>query len=467
MDPIHQAFQTIKADGGDAALQRLLSGSGKATGRILSDLGGGRAAVSLAGKVFQLDLGMSKIPIGREVLARMVGGHLQLALARAGAESGAALQMGTVSARGVANILNDFGLPTSITNTAVVSALISAGIPLSRSLIVSLTGAIGEMSTEQAGALAFLLGRGLPVSPSMSANTGRLLGRRDGLGEGLARILHGLRNLDSQLGDLDEEILPVSRRQQFQEHREQLARHRPSWPFPEEEPGEDEEESAARPSDTQKLADGMSKEETERRGSEEARLVQGQPPSDATLAGRLLMLQSDLASLQALLELNGIGMDLNMLMSLTQNTYEALAGERLGNTPKQDPEAPPLYYFSVPVEMEGEDRTLEFLFRQHTQNREDGGDLVLRFELSALGPVRLQLGWREGILTVGVRVEDEAIAEQVEPHIESLKSALLESGFRVGAVQVSSGRIPETLREEFEPPAEGPTSIPHGLDIRG
>ncbi len=460
MDPILANFQALKGGASDASLVRLLSG-GSQVGRIVADLGGGRASVNLGGRLFPLDLGMGRIPVGRGIVARMVNGQLQIALTQSASGAGAAdAAMGTVSARGAASVLGDFGLPSSITNAGVASALIAAGIPLTRDLILNLARAVGQMEPAQVGALAFLLGRQLPISQEVLADVQRLLQRRQNFSRNLGRILDGLKNLDGELGDLDDEIMPVARRHSFQDHREELARHRQQWPTNGDGESEESPEVDAEGAETSKFADKLQKEEAEHRESVESVLVAGQPPPPESLAGRLLLLHQDLIALQAQLDLLGLAPNLTSLLILTQNAYESLAGERLANLPKQDAEEPPVYFFTLPFVSEGEESVLEFLYRQHTHNREDGGDLVLRMELSGLGPTRLQLGWRNGILTFGMRVEEAAVAERVEPHLEALKEALIAAGFRVADVRVDSGYVPETLRTELEP--DIPPPLPRG-----
>ncbi len=465
MDPIAGQLLNLSNTAADTSLARLLSGGSQA-GRILGDLGGGKASVLLGGRVFQLDLGMARIPVGQALLARLVGGQLQISLtgSQTGSGSQSANQLGTVAARPMAAILGEFGLPSSVTNSAVASALMAAGMPLTRDVILALARALGEVEQDQSGALAFLLGRGLPISPEMLANTSRLLSQRFTLGDSLAKIMQGLRGLDESLEELGEDIIPISRKQRFQEHGEQLAKHRQSWPQPESSGDEDNLEES-KPAAAE-LADKLEKQEGEHRKNPEAAIVAGKPPDQNDLAGVLLLLQQDLAALQALIDAQGLNINLTSLLVLTQDTYEALAGERLGNIPKKDSDTPPVYYFSVPIQFEGEDRTLEFLFRQYSNRKEEGGDLILRFELSNLGPIRLQLGWREGMVTFTMRVQDEPTAESVRPELEKLQQALLGAGFRTGQLRVQSGYVPETLREEIDPDFVPPED-PQGLDVRG
>lgn len=463
--PILGNFQSVPDAPNLNALARLLQG-GSLPGRIVADLGGGRASVNLGGQILHLNLGLAKIPVGQSLVARMMGGQLQIALTQSAGSSSteAAAQLGLVSARNMASMLGDLGLPASMTNTAVTTALIAAGMPLSREVIAALAAVLGEMEAGQAAALAFLLGRGFPIAPEILANTQRLLQQRPNLGDSLAKILQGLSGLDRDLEELGEGVIPVSRRQSFQEHQENLARHQHQWDQKgdeENDVGEDEPSPVKPPP-----VEDFQQEERDRLTAPESRLAQGQPPAKESFPGALLLLIADLMKLQTELEAMGLGINLTSLLSLARETFEAIAGERLLNAPDRDPDSPPVFFLAIPIRWENRDSTLELLYKQRSRCKEDGGDLIIRLDLSQTGPLRIQLGWREAMLSIGVRVESSKIAQEIEPHLQQLKEALVKSGFRVSQVSVDTGPVPESLRDEIIPQV-GPPQATRGLDVRG
>ena len=220
--------------------------------------------------------------------------------------------------------------------------------------------------------------------------------------------------------------------------------------------GEDSQENK------EKLAEDLQRSVKGQSTSAEAVRFSG--ASGAQLALSLYDLYLYLQQIQGM-DLLGSEIPFSLLLNQVNEAYEALAGQNLHNLPSGDPDRPVVYFFQIPIILEGEERTLELLYRQHSHHPEEGGALTIRLELSQLGPIKIAFDLREGMLSVTITVTRGDLKESIEPELESLREALSRGGFRVASVGVVHGVVPSTLREEA-PETAVPTRPPKGLDLR-
>ncbi len=432
----------------DAGLSKMASGR-SVSGQIVADEGGGRATVNIGGRQLSLFLGAGKVNVGQSFTAQLSQGRLVINLGNQQTSVSVSNLVGQSAKPPLASVLSNMGAPTTPAAQNIAQALMSAGMRLSAEVISALTQALPQVTAQDVPALAFLFGRGLPVSPQTTATTQRLLKNRSKVGEGLGELDRGLSRLQKQLDSAEDRVTAIKHRDDLEDRRQNLKQHFAEW----QGGGEGEKEE---------LAKEIEKSVQTQASSAEAARFSG--AGGAQLALALYDLYLHLIQMQ---ELGLLGQESQIASLLNQinELYESLAGQNLRNLPQNNPEHPPVYFFQVPIVIDGEERTLELYYRQHSRNPEDGGTLVMRLELSQLGPIKVALDLREGMLSVTLTVTQPELKEAIESELDQLRESLAASGLKVASVGVVYGTVPSTLREEV--PEAMPSPQPaHGLDLR-
>ncbi len=432
----------------DAGLSKVASGRPVA-GQIIADEGGGRATVNIGGKQLSLFLGTGRVNVGQSFTAQLSQGRFLVNLGNHQTSVSLSSLIGQSTPRPLASVLSNMGAPTTPAAQNIAQALMSAGMPLSAELVSALTQVLPQVTGQDIPALAFLFGRGFPISPQTTQTTQRLLSNRSKLGEGLGELDRGLSRLQKQLDAAENRVTAIQHRDDLEDRRQNLKRQFTQW----SDGGETDKEQLAKEIEKSVQAQSSSAEAVRFAGA-----------SGAQMALALYDLYLYLIHLQ---ELGILGQESQIASLLNQvnDLYESLAGQNLRNLPEDNPECPPVYFFQVPIVLEGENRTLELYYRQHSRNPEDGGTLVLRLDLSQLGPIKIALDLREGMLSATLTVTSPEIKQAVEAELDQLKEALEKAGLKTASVGVVCGTVPSTLREEV-PETALPTQPTHGLDMR-
>lgn len=433
----------------DLGLSKVAAGR-PVTGQIVADEGAGRATVIIGGRQFSLNLGTGRVSVGQSFTAQLLEGRLVIRLGSQHTSLPVESLLGQSTPRPLSAVLSSLGAPTTPSAQAIAQSLLAAEIPLSAEVIRALIEILPQVTGRDVAVLAFLLSRGLPISAEMLPNVQRLLGNRSRIGEGLAELGRGLHRLEHELDALEDRVVAIQRRKELANRRQNLNRQFLEWK------GDDSEQKK------EELAKGL--EQSLKRQSTTPEAVRFAGATGAELALSLYDLYIYLLHLQ---QVEGLAVQASipLLLGEVNDLYQALAGQSLRNLPENDPEQPPLFFFQVPITLEGEPRTLELLYRQHSRHPEDGGTLTIRLELSQLGPIKIAFDLREGVLSVTMTVTSTHIKEAIERELGTLQEALMHAGFRVAAVSVVHGVVPSTLREEA-PETAIPSRVPKGLDIR-
>ncbi len=441
-------FQTPFSRILDLSLSRIAEGR-PVSGQVIADEGGGRATVLLGGRQFTLNLGTAQVSVGQSFTAQLIGGKLQIQFGNQSTSVPVESLIGQSTPRSLVSVLANLGAPTNAAAQAVAHSLLNSQIPLSAEAIRTLAALLPQLSATDVSTLSFLINKGMPISPSAIESVQRILDNRTKIGEKLAELDGGLGKLERQLDAIQDRVVAIQRRDELAERRRNL---RQEYVVLEEDSEEDQDE----------LAEKLEKSVRGQSTSAEATLFSGAHGSRLGIS--LYDLYLYLLQLQQM-QILGDEVPFSLLLQQVNELYESLAGQNLRNLPDEDPERPPTYFFQIPITLEGEDRTLELLYRQHSKNPEDGGVLSIRLDLSQFGPVKIDFNLREGMLSVTIVVSSAELKKQVEPEMDALKEALADAGFRVASVGVVHGIVPSTLRE-MAPQSTMPAHKPRGLDLR-
>ncbi|MFH1740498.1 MAG: flagellar hook-length control protein FliK [bacterium] len=432
----------------DLGLSRIAAGQ-PVSGQILADEGGGKATVLLGGRQFTLNLGTGQAAVGQSFTAQLSEGRLVIHLGSQQASVPVESLVGQSTPRPLAAVLSNLGAPTGPVAQAVAHAFLTSGMPLSAEAIKTLVMVLPQLSSGDVSALSFMFSRGLPISPEGLQIVQRTLDNRTRIGERLAEIDRGLGKVERQLDAMQDRVVAIQRRDELDDRRRNLRREFVQWA------GDNSQEGK------EKLAEEL--ERSVKGQSTSAEAVQYAGASGAHLALSLYDLYLYLLQLQQM-DILGSEIPFSLLMNQVNEAYEALAGQNLHNLPDEDPDRPPIFFFQIPIVLEGEERTLELLYRQHSHHPEDGGALTIRLELSQLGPIKIAFDMREGMLSVTITVTSAELKESIEPELDTLRQALSGIGLRVASVGVVHGVVPSTLREEA-PQTAMPAKPPKGLDL--
>ncbi|HPA45278.1 MAG TPA: flagellar hook-length control protein FliK [bacterium] len=433
----------------ELSLSRIAEGR-PISGQVIADEGGGRATVLLGGRQFTLNLGTAQVSVGQSFTAQLIGGKLQIQFGNQSTSVPVESLIGQSTPRSLVSVLANLGAPTSAAAQAVAHSLLNSQIPLSAEAIRTLAALLPQLSATDVSTLSFLINKGMPISPSTIESVQRILDNRTKIGEKLAELDGGLGKLERQLDAIQDRVVAIQRRDELAERRRNLKQE---YVKVEEEDSEEKQEE---------LAGKLEKSVRGQSTSAEAALFSGAHGSRLGIS--LYDLYLYLLQLQQM-QILGDEVPFSLLLQQVNELYESLAGQNLRNLPDEDPERPPTYFFQIPITLEGEDRTLELLYRQHSKNPEDGGVLSIRLDLSQFGPVKIDFNLREGMLSVTIVVSSAELKKQVEPEMDALKEALADAGFRVASVGVVHGIVPSTLRE-MAPQSTMPAHKPRGLDLR-
>jgi hypothetical protein len=327
---------------------------------------------------------------------------------------------------------------------------LAAEIPLSAEVIKALIEILAQVTGRDLAVLAFLFSRGLPISAETVPTVQRLLANRSRIGQELAQLDRGLAQLERELDALEDRVVAIQHREGLADRRQNLNREFLQWTG-----GGTDEEKAKLAKDLEASVKGQ---------STSAEAVRFAEADGARLALSLYDLYVYLSRLQ---HVEGLGLEahISLLLGQLNDLYEGLASQNLRNLPLNDPEQPPLFFFQVPIILEREARTLELLYRQHSRHPEDGGILTIRLELSKLGPIKITLDFREGMLSVTICVTTADLKKAIEPELGRLREALVNTGLRIASIGVVHGLVPSTLREETLDTA-AVAQPPRGLDLR-
>ena len=433
----------------DLGLSKVAAGR-PVSGQIISDEGGGRATVMIGGRQLTLNLGTGRVSVGQSFTAQLAGGRLVISLGSQQTSVPVESLVGQSVPRPLPAILSSLGAPTTPSAQVIAQSLLAAQIPLSAEVIKVLAEILPQITSKDAAVLVFLFSRGLPIRAEMFPTIQRLMGNRSKIGQGLAELDQGLDRLERKLDALEDRVVAIQRRQELADRRRNLSREFLGWT------GDDSEE------EKKQLAKGM--EEAVERQSSSAEAVRFAGADGARLALSVYDLYIYLLALQ---QIEGLGLEISIssVLDKVNNLYEALAGQNLHNLPQDDPEQPHTFFFQVPIILEGEARTLELAYRQHSRHPEDGGVLTIRLELSQLGPIKIALDIRNEMLSVTITVTSADLKARIEPELGILQEALDNAGFRVASIGVVHGVVPSTLREEV-PETAVLSRPPRGLDLR-
>ncbi|HOE09870.1 MAG TPA: flagellar hook-length control protein FliK [bacterium] len=420
------------------------------SGQVIADEGGGRATVMLAGRQFTVNLGTAQVSVGQSFTAQLIGGKLQIQFGNQSASVPVESLIGQSTPRSLVSVLANLGAPANAAAQVVAHSLLNSQIPLSAEAIRTLAALLPQLSATDVSTLSFLINKGMPISASMIESVQRVLDNRTKIGEKLAELDEGLGKLERQLDAIQDRVVAIQRRDELAERRRNLRQE-----FVNLKDGDSEK-------DRDDLAEKLEKSVRGQSTSPEAVLLSGAHGSRLGIS--LYDLYLYLLQLQQM-QILGDEVPFSLLLQQVNNLYESLAGQNLHNLPDEDPECPPVYFFQIPVTLERENRTLELLYRQHSKNREDGGVLSVRLDLSQFGPIRIDFNLREGMLSVTITVSSAELKKQVEPEMDTLKKALADAGFRVASVGVVHGIVPSTLRQ-IAPETTAPAHKPRGLDLK-
>ncbi len=442
-------FQTPFSKILELSLSRIAEGR-PFSGQVIADEGEGRATVMLAGRQFTVNLGTAQVSVGQSFTAQLIGGKLQIQFGNQSTSVPVESLIGQSTPRSLVSVLANLGAPTNAAAQAVAHSLLNSQIPLSAEAIRTLAALLPQLSATDVSTLSFLINKGMPISPSIIESVQRVLDNRTKIGEKLDEMDEALGKLERQLDAIQDRVVAIQRRDELAERRRNLTQQFVNLRDGDSEKNRDD------------LAEKLEKSVRGQSTSPEAALLSGAHGSRLGIS--LYDLYLYLLQLQQM-QILGDEVPFSLLLQQVNNLYESLAGQNLRNLPDEDPESLPVYFFQIPVTLEGENRTLELLYRQHSKNREDGGVLSIRLDLSQFGPIRIDFNLREGMLSVTITVSSAELKKQVEPEMDTLKKALADAGFRVASVGVVHGIVPSTLRQ-IAPETTPPAHKPRGLDLK-
>ncbi|MDP8245706.1 MAG: flagellar hook-length control protein FliK [Candidatus Hinthialibacter antarcticus] len=431
-DPVsHPQAQAIAHQAKASGLAKLLQ-SGPMKGQVLSSAKG-QAEVLIGGKQYTLSTKGQAFRAGQQVLARLVGGQVSLAPFSVSAPPADSSQ-----SQALASQLQQLGVQGA-TAQVIAQALLQAGVPLNKSVLTELINILPQISADQMASLAFLLSRGMPVNAAMAAWFTYILKPRPSMEKSFERLRSAFKDFTGDrelLGSLPTELLDA-----LDEVGEQLERRFANM-------------------------QGQSNADFEKEIAEwfkralstlESRLQGGKGDPDDVLL-RLIRLLQDLKPHIKDAELIERWQALH---DAARDAHESLTAQAVRNIPQQSGEAP-VFFGQVPIQVDGDERTLEFRYRR--EHDQDGGTLDLRIELSALGPLHTHMLWRKPSLRVAILVESDDVQQHLDAMLHQLADGLKNMGFKVDSLQVRVGDVPETL--EPQPLQETFYEVPSGLDMR-
>ncbi|MBD3268325.1 hypothetical protein GF373_16790, partial [bacterium] len=431
LDPLAGAnAQLISAQAKAEGLAALLKG-GAQTGTVVSQQADGKATISFQGKSYTLNTQGMDLQAGRQVLARLVGDQILLQLLPQKGE-GQAAAGGAEASRGLATQLANMGVTES--NAQVIAqALLKAGMPLDQTALKELANLLPQAQANQMAALSFLMGRGLPINPTIAMYFIQLFSPKPKPSANANKLLDNLKKAERDFEEEDELPISPDQRRELKKRRQDLEHHLPAmrqWIGPH---GEQELENHARAALT----------------SPETALLQLQEGGGEGLHTTLVKLLSLLMKLQPFFIGTPHADLFASLIHQATELHETLVGQAVKNLPHQSGDSAPYVFFQIPYMDEGQLRDLDVKYREKRKDKK-AGVLDVRLEMSKLGPLQVSIQWDHPNLSLSLAVTNEKAAQFLEGALGELKQMLTDKGFHVNSIGVIVADVPDTLAEEEE-----------------
>lgn len=430
-DPIqHPQAQAISQQAKASGIAKLLQG-GPAKAQVLSSANG-KTEVLIGGKQYSINTKGLAFRSGQQVLARLVGGQISLA------PFSSTSQVDAQQSQTIASQLQQLGVKGG--NAQIIAqALLQAGIPLNKSVLIELANVLPQITNDQMASLAFLLSRGMPVNAALTAWFAYILKPRPSLEKSFERLRSAFKDYTGEQEFLDS--LPTELLDALDEIGEQLERRHTNL------------KGQANPDFEKELSEWFQRALS----SLESRLQGGKGDVDDVLLRLIRLLQE----LKPFIQDESLLEKWQALHEAVRDAHEAVTAQAVKNIPQQSGEAP-VFYGQIPVRVDDEEHTLEFRYRKGDDN--EGGALDLRVNMTALGSLYTHLLWRKPSLRIAIHVESEDVQQHLETSSNELADGLNTAGFKVDSIQVRVGNIPDSLEPQL--PQEALPELTTGLDMR-